>query len=159
MRRFLFLSLVVLLAVPAAGATITPRTPGSVYLQFQKGAGVAKVRYKGNFLGRIARGRIVATRNVTVSGYATRRVLLSGLIEYRGPNSQSTFMGFRTPQPPARWRLRLFGRGIYASGFVGGCMTLNGVDAGPTGLYKIGQDGVFHAWPRAATAYRLGVGC
>jgi hypothetical protein len=158
-RRFLFFSLVVLLAVPAAGATIAPRTPGSVYLQFREGAGVAKVRFKGNFFGRIARGRIVTTRNVTVSGYSTRRVLASGLIEYRGPNSQSTFMGFRTPQPPARWRLRLFGRGIYASGFVGGCMTLNGVDTGPTGLFKIGQDSVFRAWPRATTAYRLGVGC
>ena len=38
-------------------------------------------------------------------------------------------------------------------------MTLNGVDTGPTGLYKIGQNSVFHAWPRTATAYRLGVGC
>jgi hypothetical protein len=158
-RRLLFISLVALLAVPAAGATIAPRTSGSIYLQFREGAGVAKVRYKGNFFGRIARGRIVTTRNVTVSGYSTRRVLPSGLIEYRGPNSQSTFMGFRTPQPPARWRLRLFGRGIYASGFVGGCMTLDGVDSGPTGLFRRGQDSVFHAWPRTATAYRLGVGC
>jgi hypothetical protein len=159
-RRFLLVFfLVVLVAVPAASAQLVSRTPGSVYLQFRHGAGVAKVRYKGNFFGHVTRGRIVATRNVTVSGYSSRRVLASGLIEYRGPSSQATFMGFHTPQPPARWRVRLIGRGIDASGFVGGCMVLNGVDAGPTGLFKIGQNGVFRAWPRAATGYRLGVGC
>jgi hypothetical protein len=158
MRRTLFiLFLVSCLAVPAAGATVE-RTTGSVYVQFMDGAGAARVRYRGNFLGRVERGRIVATRNVTVSGYATRRTLASGLIEYRGPNSSHAAMGFRTPADFA-WRLRLFGRGIDATGFVRGCMTLNGVDVGATGSFKIGQAGTTRSWPRTATNYRLGLGC
>jgi hypothetical protein len=158
MRRALFIFLLVsCLAVPAAWATVA-RTNGSVYVQFMHGAGSAKVRFRGNFLGRVERGRIVATRNVNVSGYASKRTLASGLIEYRGPNASHAAMGFRTPADLA-WRLRLFGRGIDATGFVRGCMTLNGVDVGATGSFKIGQAGTTRPWPRAATNYRLGWGC
>jgi hypothetical protein len=100
----------------------------------------------------------VATRNVIVSGYARRTVLASGLIEYRGPNSMHESMSFRTPGDFA-WRLRLFGRGIDATGFVRGCMTLDGVDVGATGSFKIGQAGTTRPWPRTARTYKLGWGC
>jgi hypothetical protein len=159
MRRLLPIVLLVgLLAVPAADATVE-RTVGSVYLQFTDGAGLAKVRYRGNFFGSVRRGRIVATRNVIVSGYASKRTLASGLIEYRGPNSNSLRMGFRTPQPPTTWRLRLNGRGIYASGFVRGCMTLDGVDVGDPGRFRIGETTMLRPWPRTARTFRLGLGC
>jgi hypothetical protein len=158
MRRVLFILLLVCcLAVPTAGATLA-RTSGSVYVQFMHGAGAAKVRYRGNFLGRVGRGRIVATRNVIVGGYASRRTLDSGLIEYRGPDSAHASMSFRTPGDVA-WRLRLFGHGIDATGFVRGCMTLDAVNVGPTGSFKIGQSGTTRPWPRAARTYRLGLGC
>ena len=158
MRRVLFILLLgSCLAVPTAGATLA-RTTGSVYVQFMHGAGAAKVRYRGNFLGRVGRGRIVATKNVIVGGYASRRTLDSGLIEYRGPDSVHTSMSFRTPGDVV-WRLRLFGHGIDATGFVRGCMKLDAVNVGPTGSFKIGQAGTTRPWPRAARTYRLGLGC
>lgn len=161
MRRFLFIFLVIaLLAVPAAGATVE-RTSGGVYLEFRQGAGVAKVRYVGNFFGSVRRGRIIATRNVIVSGWASRTTLASGLIQYRGPNATADRMRFRTPQPPTQWRVRLNGVGINASGFVRGCMTLDGVNTGPTGLYRIGEGGRLKPWPRSAwtRALPLGTSC
>jgi hypothetical protein len=158
MRRVLFILLLVsCLAVPAASATVA-RTTGSVYVQFMDGAGAAKVRYRGNFFGRVERGRIVATRNVHVSGYHSKKTLASSLIEYRGPDRFHEAMGFRTPGD-VPWRLRLFGHGIDATGFVRGCMTLNGVDVGDTGSFKIGQAGTARPWPRAARNHRLGLGC
>jgi hypothetical protein len=154
MRRFvLVLAVVGLLTVPAAGARVAARTPGSVYLQLTDGAGVAKVNRRGNFLGRVRRGRIVATRNVTLGGCAARRALSSTLVECRGRG-----ITFRTPSD-VRWRLRLRGHGIYASGFVHGCLTLNGVNTGYPGTFKIRQDGRTRVWPRRARQYGLGSAC
>jgi hypothetical protein len=151
-RLFLFLMIAGLVAVPAAEATV-PRTPGNVYLQLSNGAGSANVRYVGNLLGHVRRGRILATGNVIVSGYdAPPRHLRNGLVEYHG-----RYLGFRTPA--SAWRLRVTGRGINASGFVRGCMTLNGRDLGDPGDFKIDQEGRTSRWPRAATRYRLGWGC
>jgi hypothetical protein len=129
------------------------RTPSSAYLQLLDGRGTAKVRYLGNFLGHVGHGRIVATKNVIVSGWEGRRVLSAGMIRYRGSE-----MGFRTPSS-ANWRLRLYGRNINASGFVRGCMTLNGADSGDPGEYRIGEGNPLHRWPRTRTGYRLGGGC
>ena len=148
------LLLVGLSALPASAARATvERTPSSVYLQLLDGRGTAKVRYRGNFLGRMGRGRIVATKNVIVSGWEGRRGLSSGMIRYRGRH-----LSFRTP-PSANWRLRLYGRNIDASGFVRGCMALNGADSGDPGEYRIGEGNPLHHWPRTRTGYKLGGGC
>jgi hypothetical protein len=157
MRRALFiLSLVVLLAVPVVDAA-AEGTPGSVSLEFRAGAGVAKVRFRGNFLGRIERGRAIATSNVILSGCAYRKRLADGRNLCRGTN-----LGFRTPSN-AQWRLTLSGRGIDASGFVRGCMTLDGLDTGVTGKYRIkGQPEYWRyapKWPRSAWTRQLGAGC
>src|SRR6266545_105087 len=96
---------------------------------------------------------VVATNNVTVTGSESRRRISPTLIAYRG-----TELRFRVYNTAGRWRLRLSGRGISASGFVRGCMTLNGFDVGPTGWYRI-QSPDFKRWPRQATTYRLGLGC
>jgi len=152
-RLFVFLfciTLAALAATPAPGAL--ERTSGSVYVQYQNGNGAAGIRYRGNFIGHIGCGRIIASQNVIVSGGFVKK-LDSGLFLYRGQN-----LGFRTPGTHI-WRLRVNGRGIYASGFVRGCMTLNGVDTGPTGSFRIGQDGMLRAWPRLSRAYKLGWGC
>jgi hypothetical protein len=161
LRRLFLIGIVLvvgLLAVAAASATVAG-TSGGVYLQFIDGAGSAKVRYRGNFFGNVKRGRIVASRNVTVSGWASKRTLASGLIEYRGPNRFHDRMGFRTPPPPTSWRVRLRGVGINASGFVRGCMTLDGVDLGNTGYYRIGEEGQRFSWPRSPWTRQLGDGC
>jgi hypothetical protein len=153
LRRLLLLALAAgLFTVPVAGASgALARTTGRPYLQFLDGAGVAKVRFRGNFLGHVGRGRIVATRNVHVSGCESRRGLSGRLKACRGSD-----LGFRTPSD-ARWRLRLRGRGINASGFVRGCMTLDGIERGDPGDFRIGEP--LRRWPPEATRYRLGRGC
>jgi len=149
-RRFLLIVLLAgLVVVPAASAS----TPGSVSLEFKSGAGVAKVRFRGNFLGRVVQGRIVATTNVILGGCEVRQRLADGRNLCRGSD-----LTFRTPSY-SRWRLTLGGRGINAGGVVRGCMTLNGVDAGPTGYYRKAGSMAWRAWPRTATNYRLGLGC
>jgi hypothetical protein len=151
LRPLLVLGLAVgLFFVPAAGAAIE-RTAGSVYLQLLDGGGFAKVRYRGNFFGHVGRGRIVATLKVGLSGCEAERRLSRRLKLCRGRE-----LAFRTPSD-ARWRLRLRGRRINASGFVRGCMMLNGVDRGDPGDFRIGD--VVRRWPRSATRYRLGAGC
>lgn len=153
MRRVLFIVLVVgLLGVPTAGGTVA-RTTGSSYLQLLDGHGTAKVKRHGNFFGRVGRGRVVATRNVIVSGWEHRRAVSRTLVEYRGRG-----VTFRTPGT-GKWRLRLYGRNVDASGFVRGCMTLNGVDSGDPGQFRLGASGQLRPWPRAATRYQLGAGC
>jgi hypothetical protein len=155
MRRFLvFLALVGLFGVPAGAAHgIVARTPGSIYLQLMDGAGVARVNIRGNFLGRIERGKIVATKNVILGHCGTRRSVSTNLVECRGRD-----LTFRTPSD-RRWRLRLSGHGINASGFVHGCLVLNGVDSGYPGTFKRGVNGTVRLWPRTATRYGLGAAC
>lgn len=154
MRRRLFLIGIVLvvglLAAPTFAVSLG-RTPGSVEFQLLNGAGTARIRYRGNFLGHVGRGRIVATNAVTLSGCESRRALSANLKECRG-----TDLGFRTPGWTT-WRLRLSGRRIDAAGYVAGCATLNGVDTGSRGRFRIGS--VERGWPVEARTYRLGTGC
>ena len=157
MLRRVFLIGIVLVAgvvvAPSASAGILDRTLGSAEIELWAGAGVAKIRLRGTFIGYVARGRIVATNNVTVTGWESRRRITPTLVAYRG-----TELRFKVFNTEGRWRLRLNGRGISAGGFVRGCMTLNAFDVGPTGLYRI-QSRYFKRWPRQATTYKLGLGC
>lgn len=140
-------------AVPTSSAVILDRTAGSAEIQLRTGAGMARIRFRGTFIGYVARGRIVATNNVTVTGSESRRRVSPTLMAYRG-----TELRFKVYNTEGRWRLQLNGRGISAGGFVRGCMTLNAFDVGPTGWYRI-QSPVFKRWPRQATTYKLGLGC
>jgi hypothetical protein len=157
MRRRLFFICIVtvagVVAVPTSSAVILDRTSGSAEIELKAGAGVAKIRFRGTFIGYIARGRIVATNNVTVTGSESRRRVSRTLVTYRG-----TELRFKVFNSAGRWRLQLNGRGISAGGFVRGCMTLNAFDVGPTGWYRI-QSPDFKRWPRQATTYKLGLGC
>jgi len=156
LRRFFLIGIVLVAGVvvaPTASAVILGRTPGSAEIELRSGAGVAKIRFRGTFIGYVARGRVVATNNVTVTGWESRRRTSPTLVVYRG-----TELRFKVFNTEGRWRLRLNGRGISAAGFVRGCMTLNAFDVGPTGLYRI-QSSYFKRWPRQATTYRLGLGC
>ena len=155
LRLFVLLCIVSAFAgttASAASATVD-RTPGGVYVEFQRGAGSAKVRFRGNFWGKVAHGRIVATKNVILAGCASRESLSDTLTVCRGaPVKFRALAG-------TRWRVRLIGRGIYTTGFVAGCMTLDARDRGTTGVFKIGYRGVWRAWPRLARTYGLGQGC
>jgi hypothetical protein len=156
LRRFFLIGIVLVAGVvmaPTSSAVILGRTLGSAEVELRAGAGVAKIRFRGTFIGYVARGRIVATNNVTVTGWESRRRISSTLIAYRGAE-----LRFKVYKTAGRWRLRLSGRGISAGGFVRGCMTLNAFDGGPAGWYRI-QSPDFKRWPRQATTYRLGLGC
>jgi hypothetical protein len=156
LRRFFLIGIVLVAGVvmaPTSSAVILGRTLGSAEVELRAGAGVAKIRFRGTSIGYVARGRIVATNNVTVTGWESRRRITPTLVAYRG-----TELRFKVFKTEGRWRLRLNGRGISAGGFVRGCMTLNAFDVGPTGLYRI-RSPYFKRWPRQATTYKLGLGC
>jgi hypothetical protein len=55
------------------------------------------------------------------------------------------------------WRLKLKGRGIYGSGFVHGCLVLDGRNTGSTGTYQRGGEDP-HSWPRFRRRFTLGSG-
>jgi hypothetical protein len=137
----------------SAARSVVAKTDGATYLQLEDGHGFAATRSRGTYFGRVERGRIVATANVSENGCERRRRLAHGLRLCRGRD-----ITFHTPSD-RRWRVRLHGHGISATGFVRGCLTLDARNSGSTGSFKIGRpDGDSRPWPRARTSYRLGAG-
>jgi hypothetical protein len=153
MRRFAVLLVAVAVAASMAGAAhgAVAKTSGAVSLQLAEGAGFAKVRNRGTFIGRVKRGKIVATPNVNVNGCESRSDTNDNMIRCRGREITFNTVG------AGRWRLKLRGRGIYGSGFVHGCLVLDGRDTGSTGTYQRGGEGP-HAWPRFRRRFTLGSG-
>ena len=112
----------------------------------------AKVRDRGTFIGRVKRGKIVATSNVNVNGCESRSETNDNMTRCKGREITFNTVG------AGRWRLRLRGRGIYGSGFVHGCLTLDGRDTGETGAFRRGLDGDEQPWPHSRTRFTLGSG-
>ena len=143
------------LAATGAGAFAAnapfAKTDGATYLQLQEGHGFASTRVRGTYFGRVDRGRIVASKNVGEHGCEIHRRLAHGLRLCRGHD-----ITFSTPSDE-RWRVRLRGHGISATGFVRGCLRLDARNSGSTGTFRIGFGGT-HSWPRSLTSYRLGSG-
>jgi hypothetical protein len=154
MRRFSVLLVAVAVAASMAGAAhgAVAKTDGGVYLQLSDGAGLAKVRKRGNFFGQVKHGKIVATPNVTVNGCESRSETKTNMIRCKG--SAITF----NTVDAGTWRLKLRGRGIYGSGFVRGCLVLDGRNTGSTGTFRRGLGGDPKPWPRSRTRYKLGGG-
>jgi hypothetical protein len=152
MRRFLGVLVAVAAAASMAGAAhgAAAKTSGGVYLQFSDGAGLAKVRNQGTFIGRVKRGKIVATRNVSVNGCESRSDTKKNMTRCKGREITFNTVG------AGKWRLRLRGRGIYSSGFVRGCLVLDGRDTGSTGTFRRGLDGDPQPWPRFRRKFTLG---
>jgi hypothetical protein len=153
MRRFLAVLVAVAVAASTAGAAhgALAKTDGAVSLQLFDGAGVASVRNRGNFFGQVKHGTIVATSNVRVNGCESKTKLSGNRVRCKGDAITFNTIGVD------RWRLRLRGRGIYGSGFVSGCLVLNGRDHGSTGTYRRG-DSEPKAWPRSRKRFELGTG-
>ena len=153
MRRFAVLLVAVAVAASMGGAAhgTVAKTNGGVYLQLSEGAGFAKVRNRGTFIGRVKRGRIVATPNVNVNGCESRSDTSDNMTRCKGREITFNTVG------AGRWRLKLKGRGIYGSGFVHGCLVLDGRDTGSTGTYQRGDEDP-HAWPRFRKRFTLGSG-
>ena len=147
----ILLALVLVAAGAASGAAMVAKTEGATSVQLSAGAGFAGIRSRGNVLGRLRRGRIVATANVHLNGCASRSQLNNGLTECRGKG-----ITFRTLGDTS-WRVRLHGRGISAAGIARGCLILDARDTGSTGTFRIGEKEA-RPWPRRRTGYRLGAG-
>jgi hypothetical protein len=146
--------LVLVLAAASAcpAEAVVAKTDGAEYVQLQDGHGFASIRVRGSFFGRVRRGRIVATSNVSENGCEARKRLEHGFRLCRGRD-----ITFWTPAD-TRWRVRLRGHGVSATGFVKGCLRLDARDSGSTGSFKLGSGGDMRSWPRSLTNYRLGTG-
>jgi hypothetical protein len=153
MRRFSAVVLAVAVLASTAGAAhgAVAKTSGAISLELDDGAGLAKVRNRGSFFGRVKRGKIVATSNVHTYGCESRGETNDNMIRCKGREITFNTFGADT------WRLRLRGRGINGSGFVRGCLVLDGRNSGDTGSYRRGQ-GDPKPWPRSRTRYTLGSG-
>jgi hypothetical protein len=151
MRRFAVLLVAVAASMAGAAHGAAAKTSGAVSLQLADGAGFAKVRNQGTFIGRVKRGKIVATPNVNLNGCESRSDTNDNMIRCRGREITFNTVG------AGRWRLKLRGRGIYGSGFVRGCLVLDGRDTGATGTYQRGGEDP-HAWPRLRRRFTLGSG-
>jgi hypothetical protein len=154
MRRLsiALLPLAIMASTAATAPAVVAKTSGGAAIELMHGAGFAGVRNQGTFFGRVKRGRIVATSNVNVKGCESRRDGAGNTVRCKG--TDLTFNTFGAD----KWWLRLHGHGIDGSGIVHGCLVLDGRDSGPTGSFRRGQDGEWHAWPRSRTAYTLGTG-
>ena len=154
MRRYSAVLIAVAVAASTVGAAhaLAAKTEGGVYLQLSEGAGRAKVRSRGNFIGQVKHGRIVATRNVSVNGCESRSETKNNMVRCKG-----RAITFNTVSA-GKWRLKLRGRGIYGSGFVRGCLLLDGRNTGSTGTFRRGSSSDAQPWPRFRSRYRLGSG-
>jgi hypothetical protein len=141
-------------AYAADTAPTTFRTPGAQFLELRFGNGRAVVSRRGSLNMRVVNGRI---RIVDLPGgpRPNRRCNRGGVrvssvaMEYRGRDVRCLVWGDARP-----WQAIMRGRGIFASGRVLGSLTLDAVNSGATGIYKIGSRD-FRRWPRAPRTFVL----
>jgi hypothetical protein len=151
------LALVLLVALPASAGVWLAKTPGGVAAYVSSGHGLAVFRNRGAFRGSVKAGRIWATNAVTVTGWDSRVRLGPNLVRYSGhPADQQDLMRISVDHD-VFWRIKMRGTGIYGGGpMIRGCLTLDGVDRGKTGTWRIvAKSG---KWPRTRTSFRLGPG-
>ncbi|MGH3040341.1 MAG: hypothetical protein ACRDNG_01125 [Gaiellaceae bacterium] len=163
MRRLLVLATIAALATGAAEAAFAQvpvllRTPGAQAFELENGFGRAVVTGKGAVLITVGRGRI---RVVDLPGIG--RPNLSRRCRARAHRVSRTTLELRgrglgcvvwTGKNGGRWQVITRGRRIDASGNVRGSLTLDAVDEGRTGRYRIGAGG-WQRWPREVQTYGL----
>ena len=157
MRRTMLLTLLAsasLAAGSAADSAVTTfRTAGAQSVVLNNGNGRAVVTKRGAILIRVVRGRIrvidLPGGTRPVRSCNRRGIRVRGVaVEYRGRDVRCRVFG------DGPWQVVMRGRGINAGGKVRGSLTLDGVDAGARGVYKIG-DRPYRRWPRLATTFVL----
>ena len=154
MRRFSVVVLAVVVMASTAGAAhgVVAKTQGGGWIELFDGAGLAKVRKHGTFIGSVRRGKIVATDNVLVSGCERRGTVSGNRVRCKGRDLKVITIG------AMRWRVKLRGRGISGSGNVQGCLVLDARNSGSTGTFRRNRQGDPKPWPRSRTRYTLGSG-
>jgi hypothetical protein len=163
MRRLLVLATIAALATGAAEAALAQapalfRTPGSEFVELQGGNGRAVVTGRGSIAVSMRRGRL---RIVDLPQRG--RPHLSSECRERARRVSPTTLQIRgrtigcliwSGEDGGRWQAVMRGRGIHASGRVLGSLTLDAVDRGRTGRFRIGG-GNWQRWPRAVQTYGL----
>lgn len=154
MRRFSVVVVAVAVMASTAGAAhgVVAKTEGGGWIELFDGAGLAKVRKHGTFIGNVRRGKIVAPKSVIVTGCERRANVGANRVRCKGRDLKVITIG------AMKWRLKLKGRGISGSGYVRGCLVLDGRNTGSTGTFRRNREGDPKPWPRSRTRYRLGSG-
>lgn len=161
MRRILVVAMVAVLAMGAAAAAFArvpapARTEGSQYFELDRGNGRAAMAKRGAVLVRVRLGRIRIVdlrgggRPAPSCNKRPRRIRPSA-VEVRGPNARCLVSSARG----GPWQVIVLGRGIFASGRVRGSLTLDGVNTGFRGRYRIGPSGSWKRWPVRARTFAL----
>jgi hypothetical protein len=155
------LFLVAGLAIGAADAafawTTFPRTQGSEFFEVRGGNGRAVISRRGSVLMNLVQGGAIRIVDLPGNGHPNINCNKPGhriratTVEYRGPNLRCRVSSGRAGAP---WQSVIRGRGIFVSGVVKGSLTLDGVNSGPRGQYKIGNRR-WQTWPMRARTFVL----
>jgi hypothetical protein len=163
MRRILVLVTVAALAIGAAEAAygavpVALRTPGAEFVELSGGNGRAVVARRGSIFITIGSGRLrivdlpgTGTPNLNLPCRQRARRVSATTIEISGRDIGCRIWSGTDGGP---WQAIMRGRRISASGTVKGSLTLDAVNAGPAGRYRI-AGGDWHQWPRQPRTFAL----
>jgi hypothetical protein len=163
MRRTVVLITVAALATWAGDAAFASipvllRTPGAEFVEVRHGNGRAVFARRGSMIMNLQRRGQIRIVDLPGSGHPNVSCNKSGTrvrpstLQFRGPDLRCRVSSGETGGP---WQAVMRGRGIFASGVVRGSLTLDAVDRGPTGSFRIGGAGDWRSWPRNARTYGL----
>ena len=143
---------------PAEAAPVLTRTPETELVELRGGAGRGVVTGRGALLLHLRRGQVrIVDRpgggRPNLNRRCRRRAVRVSetTVEIRGRDI-GCFVSSENDGGP--WQVVMRGRGISASGSVKGSLTLDAVDTGRPGRFRIGG-GDWRRWPRSVRTYVL----
>jgi hypothetical protein len=141
-----------------AGGAALLRTPGAELVELRGGNGRGVVTGKGALLLHLRKGQVrIVDRpggdrpNVSRSCRRRAERVSRTTLEIRGRDI-GCFVSSENDGGP--WQVVMRARGISASGSVKGSLTLDAVNAGPPGRFRIGDED-WRRWPRTVRTYVL----
>jgi hypothetical protein len=163
MRRILLLATIAAFALCGAQAASAEslkllRTPGAELVEVRGGAGRGVVTGKGALLLHLRKGQVrIVDRpggdRPNVNRGCRRRAerVSPTTLEIRGRDI-GCFVSSENNGGP--WQVVMRGRGVSAGGSVKGSLTLDAVDTGRPGRFRIGDED-WRRWPRTVRTYVL----
>jgi hypothetical protein len=163
MRRLLVLVTIAGLATGSAEAAsaavpVLLRTPGAEQVELRDGNGRAVIARRGVLLVTVGSGKL---RIVDLPGgerpnlnrrcQDRARRVRPNAVEVTGTNIRCQIWSGQNGGP---WQVVIRGRRISASGIVRGSLTLDAVNRGPVGQYRIAGES-WKRWPREARTFSL----